>query len=142
MLTYADVCRRMLLLPDGSQTERAVQTAAELSSASTPAAPSLPPASIRQHASAYVIRQHASAYVCIRQHPSACVSIRLHTSAYVCIRQHTSAYVSIHQHTSAYISIRQHTSKGVRQDCLVLSLVQRKCDANTRAACQCLLKHM
>jgi hypothetical protein len=32
------------------------------------------------------------------------------TSAYVSICQHMSAYVSIRQHTSAYVSIRQHTS--------------------------------
>ncbi len=117
MLTYADVCRRMLTCesgtcwpPDG-RTQRLGYVVDDTSSTCT---------SIRQHTSAYVsISQQRLGYVVddtsstrtsIRQHTSAYVSIRQHTSAYVSIRQHTSAYVSIRQHTSAYVSIRQHTS--------------------------------
>jgi hypothetical protein len=72
MLTYADVCWRML-----------TRVVHELLRRNT---------SVRRYdIPAYVsIRQHTSAYVSIRQHTTECISIRRNSSAYVSIRQHTS----------------------------------------------------
>jgi hypothetical protein len=72
----------------------------------------VPPASIRQHMSAYAT--HVSACVLILLYISViralCVSLLLLLylfTSYVSMHQHASY---IRQHTSIYISIRQHTS--------------------------------
>jgi hypothetical protein len=128
MLTYADVCPRMLTYayiaglacPEniGGRSMRVVLGCVDCYRAS---AFDLAYVSMRQHTSAYVVIgcvdcYRASAFdladVSIRQQQTEGDMLsKDNTYVVVCdVRQHTSAYVSIRQHTSAYVSIRQHTT--------------------------------